>query len=584
MVAGSDVAALTIALSAARGRGAPVTDVVHLCSIDTHLTDTTTTDALWHGQERLLTDALQIVQMLGAMVAAPALSIVTRGAQSAEARESANPAQATVWGFSHVVAIEHPELRCRRIDLDPSADDTACLDALHRELRAADASDDQVALRDSRRLVRRLVHYSPQAAATVTIGADRSYLITGGLRGLGLRTAEWLVERGARALVLMGRQAPDEAARAVIARLEARGAHVLAVQGDVSAEADVRRVLETITASMSPLAGIVHAAGALDDGVIAAQNWSRFSHVMAAKLRGTWHLHRLTSELDFFVLFSSGASVAGSAGQVNHAAANAFEDAFAWYRQALGQPTVSINWGPWADIGAAADRQVTGGAFLRPIPPDDGLRALEVALRVEPEGTSFVRAQVVVLAADWSQITTSASPLLQSPLFRRLAPAGVTARESHAALTAPALSLRERLQSTAANRRRAALIDEVRQLTVRVLGIHQSDALDINEPLRQLGLDSLMAVELRNLLGTVVERTLPATITFDHPTVHALVEFLAAEVFAAELSAPGSAEGTAAPATPFAAGSAQDLDDMSNDELALRLAQRLDALGSEDLS
>ncbi len=584
-IAGDDLSPISAALSATNRRGAPITGVLHLGALDVQLTDDTSADTLWRGQQRLLSQALQTVQTLAADASPVPLWFVTRGAQSAALGDAANAAQATLWGFSHVVAIEHPELRCRRLDLDANAPIDTMLDGIVSELRSL-STEDQVALRGDERLLRRLAAYAPASAPRIGFAADRTYLITGGLRGLGLRVAEWLVEQGVRSLALVGRRAPDASAEQVMTRLRGRGATVVPMRGDVSLEADVIGVLDQIRETMLPLSGVVHAAGLLDDGVIAAQNWSRFERVMGAKVLGSWHLHRLAGPLDFLVLFSSGASVAGSAGQSNHAAANAFEDGLAWYRQARGQPTVSINWGPWAEIGAAAERHVTGGSFLKQIAPKEGLQALEVALRLTPDGRAFARSQVAVLAADWSQITTGENALLQSPLFRLLATltVGSTMRVRRAAGQRPAtLSLRERLQATAANRRRAALVDEVRQLTVRVLGIQQVGALDVHEPLRQLGLDSLMAVELRNLLGKTVGRTLPATITFDHPSVHALVEYLGIEVFGEELSlqrAPALVSEVPSSRAPVPATA--NFDDMTDDELAVRLAQRLDGLRTED--
>ena len=301
------------------------------------------------------------------------------------------------------------------------------LTALVAELSASDDRQDQIALRGNRRLLRRLVsRTAPARSRAIAIVPDGTYLITGGLRGLGLRVCEWLVERGARSIVLMGRRAPDAAADAVIRRLTARGAKLVAVAGDVSREEDVRRALDQISSGMPPLRGIIHAAGVLDDGVLSAQSWTRFATVMAPKVLGSWHLHRLGGPLDFFVLFSSGAAIAGSAGQANHAAANAFEDALAWYRQAQGQPTVSINWGPWAEVGAAVDRGVRAPTFLHPIRPADGLQALGAALRRDDSSTRLCSEQLAVISMDLSNGTADRDQR-SSPLFRELHTAGRTA-------------------------------------------------------------------------------------------------------------------------------------------------------------
>jgi NAD(P)-dependent dehydrogenase (short-subunit alcohol dehydrogenase family) len=502
---------------------------------------------------------------------------VTRGGQAALPQETANPAQATLWGLSHVVAIEHPELRCRRVDLDAQCDATTAADALIRELRST-SDEDQIAVRRGGRFARRLVHYVANAerAALVPTRIDpaRTYLVTGGLRGLGLRVAQWLVDEGARHLVLVGRQGPTPVTDAMIANLRSRDVRIVVVAGDVSVEADLQRVLDESKAVLPPLAGVIHAAGALDDGVLMAQSWERFATVMAAKVRGSWNIHRLAGEIDFLVLFSSGASIAGSAGQANYAAANAFEDALAWYRQSSGKPTVSINWGPWADIGAAADRKISGPGFLQPIAPDDGLRALAFAMRRDVTTGLFAPAQVAVLASDWTRAAADAAtvnPVL-ADLVRR--PRGAAPSKLGAGRGTPHSepTWRQRLIATAPNRRRTLLRDQVRQLAAKVLGLSRADELNVDEPLRQLGLDSLMAVEFRNLLGVAAGQILPATITFDHPSVAALVEHLAATAFAVELAELRDV----ARAPTIAAPAASVFDTLSEAELAAQLLRRLD--------
>jgi NAD(P)-dependent dehydrogenase (short-subunit alcohol dehydrogenase family)/acyl carrier protein len=435
--------------------------------------------------------------------------------------------------------------------------------------------------------VHRVARPAAATAVPVQIRPDRSYLITGGLRGLGVLVARWLVQQGARHLALMGRRAPDDEARAAIAQLEGAGAAVLVLQGDVSVAADVNAALARIATDLPPLAGVVHAAGVLDDGVIASQSWPRFAGVMGPKVLGSWHLHQRTRDLDFLVLFSSGASLAGSPGQANHAAANAFEDALAWHRQSQGSPTVSINWGPWAEVGAAADRAVDA-VGLQPIAPMDGLAALEFAMRGERAGAPFASAQLGVLRTDWTHLLDAADGGRLSPLFSGLL-AGVR-RATSAAVggglrpgpSAPAQDLRDRLRNAAPNRRRGLLRQHVSQHTVRVLGLAQAENLDINEPLRQLGLDSLMAVELRNLLGKAVGSVLPATLTFDHPTVEALVEFLATTALAQDMGSGPAAVAPQALEPPAASSGATQFDDLSQDELAAQLLSRLDRIASEE--
>jgi acyl carrier protein len=366
--------------------------------------------------------------------------------------------------------------------------------------------------------------------------------------------------------------------------------------GDVSQREDVEAALAKIARTMPPLAGIIHAAGVLDDGVIAAQNWSRFATVMGPKVLGTWHLHRLTRDLpiplEFMVLFSSGASLAGSPGQSNHAAANAFEDAFAWYRQAQNRPTIAINWGPWSAIGAAADRKLDHPAFLKQIAPDDGLLALDFAMRRSSSVGPFERAQLAVLAADWSLLRDMPNGAGDQRLFTELMATTPARRDGNDdnAFSARSISmvaangaagtrqpLHERLLATLPNRRHATLREAIRAIAAKVLGLADPKELDVNEPLRQLGLDSLMSVELRNLLGKAVEQTLPVTITFDYPSVVALADHLAATKFAPLFTTVHVAgEDFHKSASPSVAS-----NDMSEDELAMALARRLNRIGTE---
>ena len=376
-----------------------------------------------------------------------------------------------------------------------------------------------------------------QAVARASrIRSDGTYLVTGGLRGLGLAVADWLVERGARRLVLVGRREPGEHARSRIESMVTRGAAVSVERGDVSQEDFVRGVLERIAASASPLVGVIHSAGVLDDGVLLQQDRDRFARVMAPKVDGSWNLHRHSAgaPLDFFVLFSSGASLLGSAGQSNHAAANAFLDALAHHRRSRGLPAQSINWGVWSQLGAAADRGVDRRAVqqgMGSFTVEQGLHVLARLLEADPP-------QIGVLPVDWSK-------LIQSTRIDRLYVSELVAPATEKAAaerpSGPArLALRQRLDAAPPNDRMRLLTEHLRALAMRVLSLDPSDELDIRQPLQQMGLDSLMAVELRNLLAAelALPQGLPATLVFDHPSVAALAEHLGRDVLRLPAAAP----------------------------------------------
>ena len=224
---------------------------------------------------------------------------------------------------------------------------------------------------------------------------DATYLITGGLGGLGLLTARWMTREGVRNLILMGRSEPSVGARAVLDELMQAGITIAVEKCDVSDEAQLAAAMNRIGKSMPPLRGIIHAAGVLDDGVLEQQSWPRFERVMSPKVRGAWNLHCFSrsSELDCFVLFSAAATIIGSPGQANYAAANAFMDALAHYRKSNGLPALSINWGAWADAGmatrlAAKDAKRFEARGLRPIGFDEGMSKLGVMLGIRRRRSS----------------------------------------------------------------------------------------------------------------------------------------------------------------------------------------------------
>jgi acyl transferase domain-containing protein/D-arabinose 1-dehydrogenase-like Zn-dependent alcohol dehydrogenase/acyl carrier protein/NADP-dependent 3-hydroxy acid dehydrogenase YdfG len=364
---------------------------------------------------------------------------------------------------------------------------------------------------------------APASTATgaTTIRPDGTYLVTGGRGGLGLHVARWLVERGARHLVLLGRRPPTSSESS--GELEAAGARVVFAQGDVAREDDVRRVLGEIAAGMPPLRGVFHLAGVLDDGVLAQQTWQRFEKAMAPKIAGAWHLHRLTDSLDFFVMFSSMASVLGAPGQANYAAANGFLDGLAQFRRARGLAAVSINWGPWDGGGmattlSAQDIRRWDAQGIGMIPVEQGLAALEQAL-------TRAHGQVGVLPADWAKALAQYPADAQPSLLRDLAPR--TPSASGASRKEPETSsLLSQLRQLPANSRSTFVIDHVREQAIRVLGLDPSFALDTRVGLRDLGLDSLMSLELRNRLQRSVGQPLPSTLAFDCPTVDALAGYL----------------------------------------------------------
>ncbi|NVI97088.1 SDR family NAD(P)-dependent oxidoreductase [Myxococcus sp. AM009] len=355
--------------------------------------------------------------------------------------------------------------------------------------------------------------------------ADGTYLVTGGLGGLGFAVAKWMVEQGARHLVLLGRDTTlTPAQQADVATLEAEGARVRVMGADVSDRAQVARVFAEIAEGGTPLRGVIHAAGVLDDGVLLQQTVERFRRVMAPKVRGGWNLHVLTRELplDFFVLYSSAASLFGAPGQGNYVAANAFLDALAHHRRVLGLPGLSINWGPFSEVGLAAAQSNRGVRLAQrgsdSLTPAEGNAILGRLL----DGDVTQMAVMPLDLHKWVEFYPRAkSSLWLSEL--------VPANAGEGARAARDVELLEALRTATPRDARVALEKFVREQLGRVLRL-DSARIDAEAPLQGFGLDSLMGLELRNRLASGLGLSLPASLIWKHPTLDALCAHLQSEV------------------------------------------------------
>ena len=378
-------------------------------------------------------------------------------------------------------------------------------------------------MRSARHLGKIVVTASPLARGRLR--QDRTYLVTGGLGGIGCAVAGWLADRGAGTIVLNGRRAPDDAAEEAIGALRERGVTVQVELADVTDAAAVDGMLARIDGELPPLGGVIHSVGVLSDGALTNQSWDRFETVLWPKVLGGWHLHRATAdrELEFFILFSSRVGVMGNPGQANHASANAFLDQLAGHRRALGLPGQSIAWGAWSEIGEAAeqreriDRQRTalGGRWFT---PQQGLRALDQLVRQDATTS-------VVMAMDWAMFEEAAD---DRPLF--LEDLLSTAVEDDAGTEAPSGDLLSQLRGTPAGSREELLVSFLQQEVRAVLRLPAAPAPTVG--FFDLGMDSLMAVELRNRLNRALADvyTVSNTAVFDYPDIATLARHLVGEL------------------------------------------------------
>jgi acyl transferase domain-containing protein len=515
-------------------RAGPVRVVVHLWSLDADGQDATVLQL-----ETLVStvcgSVLHLVQALSGADAEsfPRLCLVTKGAQAVRGTAVSSTPAATLWGLGKAIALEHPDLRCLRLDLDASAtlaDSTAFVLETISSPDNESGTDDQHAVRDGTRYVARLTRASALAdgQSGFNFAADATYLITGAFGGLGLTTARWMVSLGARNLVLVGRRPPSDTAREAVKALEQAGANILVVKADVAVWDEMAECFDQAASSMPPIHGIIHSAGALADGILQKQSLDSFRKVLAPKVFGAWNLHLLSRKLplDFFVLFSSTASILGSAAQGNHSAANAYLDALAHFRQARGLPALSINWGVWGEIGAAARLNSDNSSDwrgLKSIPTVSGLKVLERLL------SERSRAQVVVLAIDWTRFLRDFSGTMPTAFYERFVLS--SSRPAAASFGTGATHLVAELQRARPADRMAIAIAHVSALAAQVIRWRTSEKMDVRQPLIEMGVDSVMAVELRNLLTATTGFTLPTTVIYEYPTLAALAGFLVDRIF-----------------------------------------------------
>jgi phthiocerol/phenolphthiocerol synthesis type-I polyketide synthase D len=410
----------------------------------------------------------------------PRLWLVTRRGLAVEDGEPGDPAIGALTGLVRVVAYEHPDLHATLIDLDTADDGIAALQA---ELESP-GCDDVIAWRNGRRYVQRLTRATlGESHSDQRVRADGSYILTGGLGGLGLVVAHWLVDRGAGRVVLNGRSDPSDDQTQQLADLESH-AEIAYVAGDIAAPGTADRLIAAAEVTGLPLRGVMHAAAVLDDGLVATLSNESVQRVWAPKVGGALRLHEATAgrELDWWVVFSSVASLLGSPGQAAYASANAWLDAMVAWRRASGLPGLTINWGQWADVGLA--HSLTFGA-LDPISPAEGLEAMDAVVGGGVGRVGVARLRLDRAAAAFPEIRTLG---YFTDMLDELA-----ALDAGTVWPGPS-ALRE-LDPADVGR---AVTERLQERISAIMGYSDPSAIGQHEPLLGLGMDSLMAVRIRN--------------------------------------------------------------------------------------
>jgi NADPH:quinone reductase-like Zn-dependent oxidoreductase len=406
-----------------------------------------------------------------------------------------------------------------------------------------------------------------QAPRASSIDADAGYLITGGLGGLGLAVADRLAHRGARRLALVGRSAPSPSARGVVERLRRRGVEVKIYPADISDREQAQHIIADVERTMGPLRGIVHAAMVLDDASIERLDEERMWTAMRPKMIGAWNLHALSTDipLDFFVLFSSVTSTIGNPGQGNYVAGNAFLDMLAYYRRAKGLPALTVNWGGVGEVGYVVNSQETtqrlGRLGVTLMPLSETLDALD-------ELMSSNAVQVTVAQLEWKYI----SRVLGSPVPARFADlAGGTGNEES---RTTASYLRAILEAEAADLP-ALLETYIREHLARAIGTSPA-RIDSQQSLRSLGLDSLIALEVRNRINADLGISVPLPRLMQSESISILAGYVTERLLE---SARGETSGSPADEAPVSDNAEIPLSAVD----AANLLERIDDLTDEEI-
>jgi acyl transferase domain-containing protein/aryl carrier-like protein len=527
----------------------PFSRVVYLWSLDTAFANTPTLAALEQDQARGCLAVMYLVQALSqsGWVHLPYVWLVTRGAQAVGQQQgSVAIEQAPLWGLGRVIG--HQEFTSMwggLIDLD-YAPATSQAALLFEEIWHP-TDEDQVAFRDNQRYVIRMIpsiHLTPPLPASFR--SDSSYLITGGLGTLGLLVARWMVMQGARHLILMGRtRVPprsawhelkeNDAQRKLvqaIQELEMLGATIHLTQVDVADEEQLSTFLTEYKREGWPtIRGVMHTAGVVQDELLLRMTAETFQRVLRPKLKGGWLLHHLLKDypLDFFVLFSSTGSVIASLGQGNYAAGNAFLDALAHYRHAQGLPAISIGWGPWS-IGMVEQlklEQFYTKRGIELITPEVGMQILARVLGQRP-------AQLTVISANWA-VARETSPLgTLPPMFKLL---GAQVEEPATGDGNSDDGLLQQLSAAEAAERQSLLTSHLQGLVARVLQF-DADQLTGQEPLTSLGMDSMMAIEMKHRLAGSVKVDISVLELLQGMTIAQLATRILASLQFEEVSSP----------------------------------------------
>ncbi len=565
--------------------------IIHLWSLD--MPDTAELNAAVLGETQALgCDPVlylaQIVSQSG-WAQPPRLWLVTQGAQPVMGDIAPHAAtQSLLWGFGRVIAEEQGEMWGGLVDLSPAMPTDEAADWMWQQAQSQDAEIEYAFYNGQRYTARLLRAQQPEMSLhSLRFRPDASYLITGGMGGIAQRVARWMVENGARRLILAGRTplpprrnwlATDPSSTAgqriaAIRDLETLGASVHPVTLDVADEAQMRGFLEAYQLEgWPPIKGVIHSVAVIDDRLISQMNHDSFAPVLRPKVLGVWLLHQLLDDLDFFVSFSSIGSILGHIGQGNYAAANAFLDAFAYYRRGQGKPGLSINWGVWEELGLA----ITSGGLrttqylekqgINPVTAEQGMLALEYLMR--RNAAQVGAPQTAVMPVNWAVFRETRLAASQYRLLIDLTSAqdGQTTTANDITST-----IQDELLAVETAKRREVLETYLQKVVAQILKLDPG-RVEPTRPLGSLGIDSLMALELRNKLEADLGVALSATLVWNYPTIAEMSPHIAGKIgIELAVESPENTADTGSRESRPLDSVLAELDDLSDEDALNRL-------------
>lgn len=497
--------------------------VLHLWSLDAPRTEKLTLEDLKVASKQGCGTALYLVQALikTQFLQSPSLWLVTKGAQPVlPIKDSVSGlAQSPLWGMGRVISLEHPELSVRMLDLDPNVGPEHSCTTLLTEIGDANV-ENHVVFRDRKRYVARLINKKFTESHSFQFRSDATYLITGGTGFLGLKLAQWMVEQGACQLVLIGRKGLPEREHwpnldresnewkqvQAIQLMEEKGASVTVYASDVTDQDQMSSVIKQVNTVQKPLRGIIHAAGLSSDCKLSQMNNQILESILDPKTVGAWVLHQLTKEisLDFFISFSSIASVWGSLGHGHYDAANHFLNILASYRRSTGLPALSINWGIFGIGGMVSDEsyvRLMNQIGIEVLQPEQGFNALKFLLK-----TNAI--QPLVTKADWAIFKQYYEVRGLGKLFADMMTIPTVEQPTKPLIETSEFALLEQLETVSPSEKESILLTHFQNQIAQLLRIKASQ-INLQEPLIKMGLDSLMAVELRNGIRVKLKIDIP---------------------------------------------------------------------------